>query len=135
MATEEELGTDLGGTVDDLDANLSFVSGRRALLQALADRYSTPKGSLWYAPEYGDDLRRFIGAAVDPRVIESAAESEGLEDERVQDISATVAESADQLLLTSTITLSINVTDADGPFEFTLAVSAVSAKIITGSTT
>lgn len=130
MATEEELGTDLGGSLTDLDANLSFVSGRRALLQALADRYQTPKGSLWYAPAYGDDLRRFIGSSVDPRVIESAAEAEGLQDERVEDISATIAETDDQVLLTSTITLDIAVTDAEGPFEFTLQVSALGARII-----
>lgn len=132
MATEEELGTDLGGDVDDLDANLSFVSGRRALLQNLADRLTTPRGSLWYDESYGDDIRRFIGASVDARVIEGAVEAECLNDERVSEVTATIAETDDQVLLTSTITLDIAVTDADGPFEFTLEVGALGAKIIGG---
>ena len=130
MATEEELGSDLGGGPGDIDSRLSRVVGRRCLLQALSDRLSTQRGGLWYAPAYGDDIRRFIGASVRQRLIEQAVEAECMQDERVLDARATVAESDDDVLRTSRISLDIVIQDAEGPFAATLTVDQVTVSFL-----
>jgi len=86
---ENPLGVDFA-CVDDLDANLSLVEGRTALAQSTARRIITPRGGLYYDPNYGTDIRgrlhRPFPAALTARLVEQ----EALKDERVENAGASV---------------------------------------------
>src|SRR5690606_6969920 len=64
-----DLGTTLALTTDeglDLDPSFGLVSGRRALAQAILARLDTPQGALWYDPDYGRDLKRWLNESFAP---------------------------------------------------------------------
>ena len=131
MAT---LGTDFAG-IDDIDADLSVTDGRIGLAQAIATRLGTPRFGLYYDGNYGYDLRSEIGKpqGAANRVTAHRIETETLKDERISDASASVeyvqvADAPDQSNDTLTITLSI--TDDDGPFELVLSVDDVSVSLL-----
>lgn len=70
--------------VDDLDANLSQVSGDLGLVQAVARRWLCPAGGLWYDPTYGYGLLRHVGVSAPRlRAIAGGLTAEALKDERV----------------------------------------------------
>jgi phage baseplate assembly protein W len=122
-----DLGRDLA-CVDDLTPDMSEVTGRRCLAEAIARRYQTDRGSLIGDPNYGFNLTNFVNSDLgtgDLAALQSGAEAEALKDERV--LAVTVVATQDtQGLMTVTVTL----TDAAGPFILTLAVSAVTVKIL-----
>ncbi len=126
-----DFGSDFSG-VDDLDANLTMVSGRTCLLQAILRRISTPRGALWYAPDYGTDIGAFLNTSTDTRVIQQAIESEILNDERVDDCRATVtlSETADPSSGGRTMTIELSLETGNGPFEFTVSISSLTGKIL-----
>ncbi len=121
-----ELGSDFS-CVEDLDANLTPVSGRLGLAQSSARRMITPTGGLFYASDYGDDVRRHLNNAspAAPRRIAATAEGECEKDERVNraDASAT-------LELEVSLDLKVSLTDDDGPFTFTLSVDDLTAELL-----
>jgi hypothetical protein len=120
-----ELGSDFN-LLTDLDPNLSAVSEETAFLQALCRRLQTPRGGLWYDLDYGTDLRQFVNAQnVQAFAVEQAVEQECLKDERVQTCSATVTRGDD-----GSLTVSISVEAAEGPFEFTLLVSSLTVELL-----
>jgi len=128
------LGTDINtpitNGVPDLDPMFTLVSGRTALVQALARRLTTKHGMLeWIGddPEYGHDVREYLGEDVGPRaefVIASRVQAECLKDERVRAAQVTPTLTAGRL------SLAVRITDAEGPFRFTLAVSDVSVELL-----
>lgn len=126
-----DFGSDFSG-VEDLDANLSMVTGRTCLLQALLRRISTPRGALWYAPDYGTDIGQFVNTTTDPRVIQQAIESEILNDERVDDCRATVtlSDETDPSSGGRAMTIALALETGAGPFEFTVAVTTLTGKIL-----
>lgn len=126
-----DINTPIGADgVIDLDPAFGLVSERLALVQALARRVTTERGTLaWIGddPEYGDDVRAFLGDDVEARqsfVVASRVERELLRDERVR--GARVAAS----IASGRLTISAQVSDASGPFRFTLAVTAVSVETL-----
>lgn len=121
-----DFGTDFN-LGDDLDANLSVVSGVTGLGQALARRLRTPRGGLWYAPDYGTDLRQYVlGPVYSARALEMAAAAECRKDERVEAARARAAQGDDP----SSVELTIDVEVADGPFSLVLNVSAVTVDLL-----
>lgn len=132
-----DLGTDFHG-IDDLDANLSDVSDRTAFAEALVVRITTPRGALWYAPDYGYDIQAAINTATDPTVIEAQATAELLQEERVNDaeVTLTVTEpEGDSATGGKTWSMDIRITTDDGPFEFVLSVSAVTGALLLSGVT
>lgn len=120
-----DYGIDLAGVLD-LDANLTVVRGPLAVAHALARRLTTPAGGLFYAPTYGYDLRRFLNeVSLPPGAVASGVETEALKDERVLSASAAVT------LINETLTATLQFETADGPFELTLTVSALSIDLFT----
>ena len=120
-------GTDFS-CVTDIDAELSTVSGRTCLLQAIARRLITPRGGLLGDTEYGYDCRIWIGAS-HPRSlgsIASAVAAEARKDERVLQAEATVE--FDETL--ETMTIVFRLSDADGPFDATITISDVTVELI-----
>jgi hypothetical protein len=124
-----DLGTDVS-CVEDLDPTFRLVTGREALAQALARRLSTKSGALALLgddPDYGDDLRELVGEDLGARAlfeIAARAEREALKDERIRSTTATATLAGGVLVLT------LALSDADGPFRLTLAVSEVSVTVL-----
>ncbi len=122
-----DLGTDLS-CVSDLDATGAVVSGRRLLAEACARRLSTPRGALIDDPNYGYDLTDFVNADLgigDLDAIQSGISSECLKDERVLACAALVTLDVDGVM-----TVTVQLTDGDGPFTLVLAVSDVTVDLL-----
>lgn len=126
-----ELASDIGG-VTSLDYALSTVSGRQALAEAILRRLTTRRGGLFYAPSYGFDVIGLIGSTVSASEIEQRALEQVLLEEEVEDATCTVA-LADVGAVRS-ITITINVTDAQGPFDLTLSASELTISALLGGT-
>lgn len=128
------LGTDINTPILDgevtLDPMFTLVSGRVALAQAIARRLTTAHGTLAWInddPEYGHDVREYLGEDVGPRaefVIASRVQAECLKDERVRAAQVTAT------LTSGRLNLAVRLTDADGPFRLTLAVTGVTVELL-----
>ena len=122
-----DLGSDFS-FLNDLDPNLSVISGRTCLAQALVRRLSTKRGGLWYDENYGTDLREFLNSSAGVNVIAQAAENECRKDERVADVEALVEYLADS----QTIQVKLRIwddTDSDS-FVLTLAVGSLTVELL-----
>lgn len=120
----EYLGDDFGG-VHDLDPNLTEVTGRECLLQAVARRWYCLAGSLFYDRDYGQGVETFLHTAVQSASeISASLEEEALKDERVQDVRVSVSFSDETLAIVG------RIDDGDGPFSFTVLVSALDVKVL-----
>lgn len=108
-----DLGSDFSA-VTDIDANWSRVAGRKAYVQAIARRYYTPRGGLFYAPEYGRSIVALLSAGITPSRERAALEAEALKDERTR--SATVSFE----LIHTSLRVVIDLVDSDGPFRLVL---------------
>ena len=119
------LGSDFS-CLEDLDANLTPVEGRFALAQASGRRLITPTGGLFYATDYGDDVRRYLNNAAPSTPLRSAATAEGEceKDERVNRCDVTTTQ------VGQTLTLQVSLTDDEGPFDFTLNIDDLSAELL-----
>ena len=124
-----DLGVDVFA-VTDLDPAFRLVSGRQAHAQAIARRLMTARGDLERIgddPDYGTDLRRFVGDDVGPRVVfevQAAVEREALKDERTQACTAVATFAGGAL------TVAVRLVDAAGPFSLVLAVSDVTVSVL-----
>jgi len=128
MATD--FGQDIS-CISDLDPTFAMVSGRTALVQSLARRFMTRRGSLWYALEEGLDLRDTLNESLSPADVQQLRkdiETECLKDERVAAARASVALNQ----TTHQMTVSVILRDGTGPFQLVLGVSAVSVTILNG---
>lgn len=123
----DPLGTDIS-CVDDVDPNLTPVSGRLALAQAIARRWITDPGELFYAPDYGAGLRSYLNAAIDsPGAIAARLEAEARKDERVEACKVDVTFAQERLEIVG------RINDAQGPFTFTFQLtSATTVLDLTG---
>lgn len=125
-----DVNTPIADGVPDLDPTFAPVSGRLALAQAIARRLTTRRGELaWIGddPGYGDDVRELLGEDAGPRAEFQAAqriEAQCLADERVRAARATVTITRGRLVA------AVQLTDADGPFRLTLAISAVGVETL-----
>lgn len=127
-----DLGTDLATPSDadglpDLDPYFRTVTGAEGLAQALLRRLVTPRGSLIDDAAYGFDLRLRINGNLRPGDLGHLAaliEAELLADERVSRTQASVTEEA------SGLSVAALVVSSAGPFRMVLAVSAVSASLV-----
>lgn len=121
-----DLGTDFAG-VNDITPTLQVVSGRRCLIEAIARRLITPRGALWYDPDYGYDLRQYLsGITVAAGSIAASVAAEAEKDERVEQASADVTFSG------SVLNVKLAIADAAGPFQFVLRISQVTVEILKG---
>jgi phage baseplate assembly protein W len=129
MATD--FGTDLH-CADDLDPTMPEVTGRVALVQAILRRLSTPPGSLFYDPDYGIDVREYVGEGLDAAdlfYVQTEIERECLKDERVRAAQARVSLDAS----TGVLTISLQLRDATGPFRLVLSVDQVTLTLLSGA--
>ena len=124
----DPLGADLS-CWPGMDPSGAYVSGNVALCQALARRLTTPRGGLWYAPNYGTDVRAWLNEAITPDILsrlKRAVEGECAADERVQTVNADVTGNSQQ----QSLTIHITGTTQAGPFIFVLAFTSVTVTLL-----
>lgn len=112
--------------LDDFLPHMPEIRGRTALAHRLARRWTCPRGRIPWLPNHGTDLRQFMLTHASPSAIAQAAKAEALKDEQVEDIqiAVEVLDSGRQLELRP------EVTDADGPFTFTLTITEATLTLI-----
>lgn len=112
--------------IDDFLPDMPVVTGRTALAHRLARRLQTPRGRFPWWPNFGTDLRQYLLSKAKPTAIASAAEAECLKDEQVEDVTCFV----EVLNGGRSMRVVIQITDADGPFVFTLEISQAAETLL-----
>ncbi len=123
-----DLGTDID-CLTDIGKVFGLSTGRLNLARAIARRFLTPRGGLFYDLNYGFSLIQLLSSEATRANILSqgpAIEAEALKDERV--LSATAVLTFDDSARKLTITLALQ--DAAGPFRLVLQASGVSVSIL-----
>ncbi len=121
-----DLGSDFHA-IEDLNANLTVVTERTCLAQALVRRIISPRGSLFYDEDYGTDVRQFLNAPPRPASVAQAVESECLKDERVVDVTATV----EYLEANTTLQIKLIVEDeTEEEFALTVLVDELTVELL-----
>lgn len=123
--------TTIEGTIDvdgiyNFAPTMPLASGRRALANRLGRRLITRRGAFPWRPNDGTDLRQFLLGKSSPSDIAAAAKAECMKDEQVE----TVRVELEALNLGRDMTLTLLVTDADGPFELTMLITAAAATVV-----
>lgn len=123
------LGSDFSG-FDDLDPRLTFLEGDAneitACAQAVARRFITPRGGLFYDQSYGLDLRAFLSDTANPDLVAKQICAEARKEQRVTDCAASITVNGD----TWTVVINPSI-DTGRSFTLTLAVSAVTVELLT----
>lgn len=123
-------GSDLS-CVSDLDPTMREVSEDRGMLESIARRVTTSRGSAIDAPDDGIDIRDWLSASLSNVVIASLQlmiRGEVMKDERVLEAGVIVTYDAQAQKLT----VRIAGLGADGPFRLTLPVSATRVELLEG---
>lgn len=113
----------------DIDPLFRPITGPRVVLEAVARRLMTPRGTMPGAPNYGFDLMGLLGKKMTRVEIERAKrdiEAEANRDERVE--SAKVVEFVETSK--NKFRLRLSVTLAEGPFTLVLSITDVSVQLL-----
>lgn len=119
-----------------LDRNMRLISGPRVVLEGIARRWLTPRGSLITNQNVGINIRDWIGSDTSSDgdyAKKHALVTEAQRDDRVDEID--VDFSYDRSTETLTISASVKLADAATVFEMVLTVDAVSASLLTPGVT
>jgi hypothetical protein len=123
-----DYGTDISATTG-LDPAFTLVTGNRILAEAALRRLTTQRGSLFYAPDYGTDVREMLLGKMDVRRLtdwRARIESEVRKDDRIASVKASLSFDPQ----TGIVTVKVAGQGGAGPFAFTLAVDAVSVELL-----
>ena len=126
-----EFGVDLSAlsNAGDLDPKFPTQTGYANLGEAIARRLSTPRGGLFYAPNYGTDIRDMLNDSMTPdRIaqIQGSVEAEALKDDRVLSAQCVASFS----FAASTLAVNLQLATAAGPFRLVLGVTSVTVSIL-----
>ena len=127
---DADFGSDIP-VFDDLDETLTLQSGRRVLIDALGRRLLTDKGSLPFHEDYGIDVRNFLNTSITTDslfTIKDIVERELEDDERVLSASTVVTYDTP----TEALSFDVTIQTEEGPFAFTLVVTALTTQLIAG---
>lgn len=134
LAAGDPLGTDIstfaGPDGNDLDRLFRPISGQRAVAEAVARRWITPRQGLVYAPSYGEDVRQLLNAPLDGptrAAIEASLQAQAEADERVESCKVVLTSSGPPSSLT--LKISGRLVTAAGPFALTLTVTQLAASL------
>ena len=122
------LGTDIK-CFPDLDPAFSIEAGNAAVASSIARRLQTPRGGLFYDPDYGYDIRDAlsdVSLGTNTAAIQSNIERECEKDERVQAVTASVT----YIQATSTLKVSVALVTSAGPFNLVLQVKGLSVSVL-----
>lgn len=129
VTAETEYGTDIAATTDTAPV-WGIASGTVNLAYALIRRLGTPRGALFYDPDYGTDLRAYVNRRVNSAItnrLPSDISAECDKDERVQSTSATVSFSSQTRVMTTAILVEPIVGET---FSLVLAATAVTVDLL-----
>lgn len=124
----DNLGTDVA-LVSDLAPVWGLASGRVNLAYALLRRFTTPRGGLFYDPDYGYDLTALVNAALgqaDISAARGATVAEAQKEQRVQSAAVTF----DFNFARRELRILIRIEDADGPFDLILRATDVTVALL-----
>src|SRR6185503_16253832 len=122
--------TDFSASLDgvtDIGARFTYATGFRNLGNCLARRLITPRGSLSWDLDAGTDVRTFLNHGDTPQArfaVAAAVNDECLKDERVDSCSTDATFGED------TLTLTISIVTAAGPFKLVLLVDGLTVEIL-----
>lgn len=125
--TVRERGDDLDVRTDVSRTSFSLAAGVRNIGNALARRLITPRGGLLYDPSYGTDIRAYVNAGFTASKLAQLAseiETEVLKDARVASAAVAVQ------IAGSSMTISLTVDLAQGPFELIFRSDGLSVELI-----
>jgi hypothetical protein len=132
-AVRSDLQLDTGGDIDivtDLAGPyMRIATGLRNIGNALARRLTTPRGGLFYDPDYGLDVRDYLSAGMTPQqlsAIQGDITNEVSKDERIDNPVVTVV----QNLAAATMRITIACDLATGPFTFIVGVSQLTVELL-----
>ena len=124
-----DFGSDIS-TFPDLDPFFSLTTGIHVVAEALARRLMTPRGGgLFYAPDYGLDVRGYLNSAMTTAQLsglEHSIQNEALKDERIFDAKATVTAN----VAARKLAIKVLITTAQGPFALVLQANAVTVQVL-----
>jgi len=114
----------------DLDPYFREISGLRVVAEAVARRWTSPKGSLFWDPDACEDVTAYLNAKFEPDRIDdlqSALAAEAQKDERVQSASVLVTyeHATKRLRVRGALTPSTGET-----FQFVLSIDGVTARTL-----
>lgn len=121
-----DFGSDIS-TFPDLDPAFALRTGPHVVAEAVARRFITPRGSLFWDPAFGFDTRALLNDAIPASqlpTIASQLETEAMKDERVLGANVSVTQNFQQ----QTIAIKCELTLATGPFAFTLTIGQVQSQ-------
>lgn len=125
----EDLGTDVTLGLGGLLPIWGLSSGIANLIAAIIRRLTTPRGGLFYDPNYGYDVRAFLNADVsqtDVAQIKAGITAELRKDPRISRVTV----DATFTFATKTLQISLAFDTADGPFDLVLAASSVTVDLL-----
>jgi phage baseplate assembly protein W len=111
-------------TFPGLDVAFKAITGQRAIAEAVARRWVTPRGSLVYDPDYGEDVRGLLNARIDGprlRALEAALTAQALADERISGAVVQLAVTGSGP--TVALRASASLASSAGPFRLVLTVT------------
>jgi hypothetical protein len=122
------LGTDIP-LIDDLNQVWGLAAGFINLGYALARRYETDRGALFYDLDYGYNLTDLVNAGLTPTDVarhSQGAAAEALKDDRVQ----TARVGLTLVFETGELTIAVSGTTAQGPFSLVMRASDVTVTLL-----
>lgn len=114
----------------DLDPYFREISGPRVIAEAVTRRWTSPKGSLFWDPDAGEDVTERLNAKFDPDSIhdvQASLSAEAEKDERV--LSAAVLVTYEQAIKRLRIRCAITPSTGES-FQFVLSIDAVTARTL-----
>lgn len=123
------MATDFGTDITAIPA-LSFEqkTGIANLGEAMARRFQTPPGGLFYDEEYGRDLRELVNRRfTDDMIHEEAA---GIAAEAEKDARILAADASLERMGDRDYKLTLTLDTAEGPFALVMAIGAVTVEVL-----
>jgi hypothetical protein len=130
LSTPVIQGGDLDVVTDLPGPYFRVASGLRNIGNALARRLTTERGGLFYAPNYGLDVRQYLNAGMTPQQlsqVQGDIAAEVGKDARIDNPTVTVVQNLPAARMDITIACEL----AEGPFEFVLGVTSLTVELLT----
>jgi len=125
---EPDFGTAIS-CVGDIASDGRMVTGFRVVGEAIARRWSTPRGRLIAYPNYGFDLTQYVNADMSARDIASLRSAAAAEAEKEGTVDKCTL-SAELDTVTGVLTLTAKIDTAKGPFLLVVAASSVTLDLL-----
>jgi hypothetical protein len=127
---QDNFGLDVSTFLDgDLDPYFRPLSGARTVAEAVARRWLTPTGALFYDPAFGVDVRELLGAALTAEhvfALRIRLAQQAEEDDRVGGADVDI----EHHTATRRLTIRAVLRTAGGPFALVLSIHQLGAELL-----